>query len=95
MQITIGDIGAIAGVLIYRPSFQAHHFRKPHIIAIGYVLFALAVASYLWWFMDKENHARDLILLSRGEKGEILDSEETEEEIQRQGDRHIRYRYQI
>ena len=56
MQITIGDIGAIVGVLIYRPSFQGHRFRKPHIIAIGYVTFAVAVASYLWWAMAKENN---------------------------------------
>jgi len=40
MQITIGDLGTIAGVLLYRPAFSAHRFRGPHIIAIGYLTFS-------------------------------------------------------
>ncbi|KAF9452888.1 MFS general substrate transporter [Macrolepiota fuliginosa MF-IS2] len=92
MQITIGDIGAIAGVLIYRPSLSAHRFRTPHIIAIGYLLFSVLVASYLWWWMSRENARRTSILAARGEKNE--DEEElTPEEKQRQGDRALRYRY--
>ena len=96
MQITIGDIGAIVGVLIYRPSFQGHRFRKPHIIAIGYVTFAVAVASYLWWAMAKENKRRDEIQGAQGKKYVIEEShEESEAEKIRLGDRHIAYRYQI
>jgi hypothetical protein len=30
-QIFVGNIGAIAGVLIYRPSLNGHFFRTPHI----------------------------------------------------------------
>ncbi|CAA7261574.1 unnamed protein product [Cyclocybe aegerita] len=52
MQITIGDIGAIAGVLIYRPNLSAHHFRIPHIIAIGYLLFSVLVTIYLYKEVD-------------------------------------------
>ncbi|KAF8500881.1 major facilitator superfamily domain-containing protein [Russula emetica] len=42
MQITIGGMGAITGVLIYRPALSAHHFREPHTVAIGYLTFAIA-----------------------------------------------------
>ncbi|KAJ7044150.1 major facilitator superfamily domain-containing protein [Mycena alexandri] len=92
MQITIGDIGAIAGVLIYRPAFSAHRFRKPHIIAIGYLLFAAAVAAYLWTWMSRENKRRDLLAAEHGK--ERLENEEDKEQ-QRLGDRSDSYRYVI
>jgi len=97
MQITIGDIGAIVGVLIYRPSFSGHRFRKPHIITIGYITFAVLVTSYLWWAMSKENKRRDGIQAARGGKKQASDDghEEGEEERIRLGDRHVAYRYQI
>ncbi|KXN81772.1 hypothetical protein AN958_03698 [Leucoagaricus sp. SymC.cos] len=68
MQITIGDVGAIAGVLMHRPSLSATQFRTPHIIAIGYLLFAILVTSYLWWWMNKENTRRTEILKSQQAK---------------------------
>ena len=34
MQIFIGDIGAIAGVLIYRPAYSDNFYRKSHIVAV-------------------------------------------------------------
>ncbi|KIM43201.1 hypothetical protein M413DRAFT_398146 [Hebeloma cylindrosporum] len=52
MQITIGDIGAIAGVLIYRPSLNAHRFRTPHIIAIGYLLW-LSFGRFIPLYLDE------------------------------------------
>ncbi|KAJ3530566.1 hypothetical protein NMY22_g8524 [Coprinellus aureogranulatus] len=91
MQITIGDIGAIAGVLIYRPSLNANHFRTPHIIAIGYLVFAIIVTLYLMTWMDRENKRRDAVLASS--KVQIPLS--TPLERQEQGDREIRYRYVI
>ncbi|KAF8147333.1 major facilitator superfamily domain-containing protein [Mycena galopus ATCC 62051] len=94
MQITIGDIGAIAGVLIYRPEFAAHRFRKPHIIAIGYLLFAAAVATYLWVYMSRENKRRELLAADHDEK-RSLDTAEDEVLQQRLGDRSILYRYVI
>ncbi|KAF5360501.1 hypothetical protein D9756_005021 [Leucocoprinus leucothites] len=95
MQITIGDIGAIAGVLIYRPSLSANRFRKPHLIAIGYLLFSVVIASYLWWWMDKENKRRASILIAQKEaKGESRgDFDPSQEEKQRLGDRALQYRY--
>ncbi|KAJ7175883.1 major facilitator superfamily domain-containing protein [Mycena filopes] len=87
MQITIGDVGAVAGVLIYRPAFSAHRFRKPHIIAIGYLLFAAGVATWLWVSMARENKRRDRLAAGRGKEG--LD----EQEDLRLGDRSDSYRY--
>lgn len=97
MQITIGDMGAIAGVLIYRPSFSGHKFRKPHIITIGYITFAVLVTSYLWWAMSQENKRRDEIQAIRGGNKLASDDslEESEEDRIRIGDRHVAYRYQI
>ncbi|KAJ6559172.1 major facilitator superfamily domain-containing protein [Mycena vulgaris] len=93
LQITIGDIGAIAGVLIYRPEFSAHRFRKPHIISIGYLLFAAAVATYLWVWMSRENKRRDL-LAANSSKERKLDDEDDKLQ-QRLGDRSVLYRYVI
>lgn len=96
MQITIGDVGAIAGVLIYRPQFASHQYRKPHIIAIGYLCFAILAASYLWISMSRENKRRDAVLAAA--KGEELQEAKTlgqNEERRREGDRHVEYRYQI
>ncbi|KZS90534.1 MFS general substrate transporter [Sistotremastrum niveocremeum HHB9708] len=96
MQITIGDIGAIAGVLIYRPSFAVDNYRKPHIIAIGYVVFGALCASYLWFWMARENRRRDAIEseVAGGEKGDARDRTESRENLV-SSDRNLRYRYQI
>ncbi|KZT25394.1 MFS general substrate transporter [Neolentinus lepideus HHB14362 ss-1] len=88
MQITIGDIGAIAGVLIYRPNFAAHLYRKPNIIAIGYLTFAISVATYLWVWMANENRRRDRLMEQSTE-----DLPKGDEKI-RLGDRALDYRYQ-
>jgi hypothetical protein len=45
MQITIGDIGAIVGMLVYRPSLAGHHYRVPHIVSIIYVLLGMSSAA--------------------------------------------------
>ncbi|KIK52049.1 hypothetical protein GYMLUDRAFT_50119 [Collybiopsis luxurians FD-317 M1] len=92
MQITFGDIGAIAGVLIYRPNFSGHQYRKPHIIAIGYLLFSIVVASYLRFRLSRENQRKEALLeSSKGAQQEA--SESTIEERQRLGDHHVLYRY--
>ncbi|KAG2100382.1 major facilitator superfamily domain-containing protein [Suillus discolor] len=89
LQISVGDIGAIAGCLIYRPTLASHLYRTPNLIAIGYLLFAIVVTTYLWVMMSMENKRRDR-LLSKGES-----KDETEEERIRLGDRSVRYRYRI
>ncbi|KAK0487455.1 major facilitator superfamily domain-containing protein [Armillaria novae-zelandiae] len=77
MQITIGDLGAVAGVLIYRPEFASHNLRKPHIISIGYLLFAIANRQRALRLENKELHKE--IVLS--------------EERLKLGDRDVNYRY--
>jgi len=97
MQITIGDCGAITGVLLYRPAFAGDHYRKPHIIAIGYVVFALVVAGALWRWMAKENKRRDA-LIEKGEEvaGEGKSGEDGESvDGVLLGDRSVKWRYQI
>lgn len=89
LQISVGDIGAIAGCLIYRPTLSSHLYRTPNLIAIGYLLFAIVMTTYLWVVMRVENRKRDC-LLSKGEA-----KEETEEERIMLGDRSVRYRYRI
>lgn len=89
IQIMIGDIGAIAGVLIYRPSFAAHLYRKAQIITIGYLAFSMAVATYLWVWMSRENRRRDR--LPRHLQGRH--PEDANGQI-RAGDRALDHRYQ-
>ncbi|KAF5385636.1 hypothetical protein D9757_005518 [Collybiopsis confluens] len=91
-QITFGDIGAIAGVLIYRPNFAGHQYRKPHIIAIGYLFFSIVVASYLWFGLSRENKRKEELLL-KSPKAQQEASEDSVEERRRLGDRHVLYRY--
>lgn len=95
MQITIGDTGAIAGVLIYRPAFAGHRYRKPHIIAIGYLLFSIVVATYLWTWMRRENNRRNRL----GEEGKVgakqAEANESIASANRLGDRDPSYRYQL
>ena len=89
MQITIGCMGAITGVLIYRPAFSAHHFRKPHIVAIGYLTFAIAIASTKWYFMASENRRRaKIIAAGKDEK----DDRETKVLL---GDREVHWKYHV
>ncbi|KAK7056771.1 hypothetical protein VNI00_002488 [Paramarasmius palmivorus] len=92
MQITIGDIGAIAGVLIYRPEFSGNHYRKPHIISIGYLLFAAVVSAYLWYWMSRENRRRERLLADKS-FGEHASLDEKQRWIL--GDRDVHYRYVI
>lgn len=91
MQIGIGDLGAVTGVLLYRPSFSGHQFRKPHIISIGYLVFAIVIASVLWVWMSRENRRRERAI-SDGERWDESTSSEKAVEL---GDKHILWRYQL
>lgn len=91
MQICIGDLGAVTGVLLYRPSFSGHQYRKPHIITIGYLLFAVVIASVLWVWMGRENRRREREV----SEGEGWDGSISPEKAAESGDRHILWRYQL
>ncbi|KAH9065315.1 major facilitator superfamily domain-containing protein [Lactarius vividus] len=89
LQITVGDLGAVTGVLLYRPAYSAHRFRKPHIIAIGYLTFSIVIASGLWFRMARENRRREEIVAA-GKDGEV--DYETKVLL---GDRDVHWRYTV
>ncbi|KAH9042020.1 major facilitator superfamily domain-containing protein [Lactarius pseudohatsudake] len=89
LQITVGDLGAVTGVLLYRPAYSAHRFRKPHIIAIGYLTFSIVIASGLWFRMARENRRREE-LIAAGKDEEV--DYETKVLL---GDRDVHWRYTV
>ncbi|KZP01379.1 MFS general substrate transporter [Calocera viscosa TUFC12733] len=96
LQISIGDLGAIVGVLVYRPELAGNLYRTPHGIAMAYLVFGSLVAGWLWFWLNKENKRRERVLSERGEKG--LEKEEgvnDVEERRRLGDRDLRWKYQL
>ena len=64
----IGDIGAIAGVLIYRPDLSQHFYRVPHGIAILYMGLGVVLALAMSWRMHSANVERNEGRASRAEK---------------------------
>ncbi len=89
LQITVGDLGAVTGVLLYRPAYSKHRFHKPHIIAIGYLTFSIVVASGLWLRMAGENRRRaEMIAAGKGEEVDY----ETKVLL---GDRDVHWRYTV
>ena len=89
LQITIGDLGAVTGVLLYRPAYAAHRFHKPHIIAIGYLTLSIVTAGGLWFGMARENRRRAEIIAAG--KDEEVDYE-TKVLL---GDRGVHWRYTV
>ncbi|GAA5985674.1 hypothetical protein JCM5350_004133 [Sporobolomyces pararoseus] len=68
MQIFIGDIGAIAGTLIYRPNLSQHFYRIPHGIAILYTGLGVFLALAMSWRMHLANKEKNEGRASRAEK---------------------------
>lgn len=89
LQITVGDLGAVTGVLLYRPAYAADRFRKPHIIAIGYLTLSIIVAGGLWFYMARENRSREERIAAG--KDEEVDYE-TKVLL---GDRDVHWRYTV
>ncbi|GAA6063160.1 hypothetical protein JCM10212_006318, partial [Sporobolomyces blumeae] len=85
MQIFIGDIGAIAGSLIYRPSLSDNFYRIPHGIAILYTSLGILLALALSWSMHRSNVA--------GNEKRARRAEERGDEAK--GDRRRGYQFQI
>jgi len=94
LQISIGDLGAIVGVLVYRPSLANNNYRVPHIIAIAYLVFGIMVTAWLWYWLSSENARREAIVSSSRDKDETSSNDD---EAQRRvlGDRHVKWRYQL
>jgi hypothetical protein len=89
MQITIGYLGAVTGVLVYQPEFPTQHFRKPHIIAIGHLTFSIVVAGVLWHRMASENRRRAEMIAAGKDK---IVGRETKVLL---GDREIHWKYRV
>jgi len=64
----IGDVGAVAGTLIYRPSLNAHFFRTPHGIAILYTGVGTLLALGLSLAMRRANVAKNAHRAARDER---------------------------
>ncbi|KZT56372.1 MFS general substrate transporter [Calocera cornea HHB12733] len=96
LQISIGDLGAIVGVLVYRPDLAANLYRTPHIVAMAYLVFGSLVAGWLWFWLDKENKRREVVLSDRSEKGvEKEDGADDVDARRKLGDRDLRWKYQL
>lgn len=83
-------------MLIYRPDFSGNLYRKPNIIAIGYLVFAATVAGYLWYSLSSLNRQRETAAQNQDQEKQLTSDEtDTEFEKERLGDRHPAYRYQF
>lgn len=88
------DLIIITGVLVYRPELSVNNFHIPHIISIGYLLFAVLVTIYLWTMMSKENKRRDSLGVTHKEGSEDALGE-TSGKTYILGDRAPDFRYQL
>ncbi|PWN49580.1 MFS general substrate transporter [Violaceomyces palustris] len=106
MQIAIGDVGAIAGTLLYRiplGSLKNKNYNVSHGLAILWLGFGILSASLLWFLLGRENRRRDALASRRSaEKGEgdgDATQQETEvlgiDELRRLGDRRPDWRYHV
>ncbi|KIJ30046.1 hypothetical protein M422DRAFT_53931 [Sphaerobolus stellatus SS14] len=96
LQISLGDLGAITGVLVYQPTII--------IIALGCTILTGLTATALYIFMSHENKLRGQLKAQNAvsEKGHGEDSWgdgwKGEDEIERRralGDRHPAWRYRL
>ncbi|KIJ40996.1 hypothetical protein M422DRAFT_229806 [Sphaerobolus stellatus SS14] len=102
LQISLGDLGAITGVLIYRPNLANHNYRTPHIIALGYSVLTGLTATALYILMARQNKLRkQLKAQNAGKEGgedSWADGWKGKDEIERRrelGDRHPAWRYRL
>jgi nitrate/nitrite transporter NarK len=58
MQITIGNVGAVIGTQLYRPT-GAPRYVVGHGTALGYLVGNLVVVSVIWWVHARVNRQRD------------------------------------
>lgn len=73
MQITIGDIGAIAGTQLYRiplGSLPNTNYKYSHILIIVYLLIGATSAGLLWISMNRANAKLDQKAEQRRARGE-------------------------
>lgn len=66
MQISIGNLGAVIGMQMYRTETSPRYFLG-HGMAMGYLCMNIIVVSIVWFVLKKENEKRDA-----GERDERL-----------------------
>lgn len=92
MQIGIGDIGAIIGVLVYRPK-DSPRYVPGHIISIAFLALGIVSQGALWWLLRRENRLRATGGRDDRLKGEV--SKDEEALLLRLGDQHPSHRFQL
>lgn len=90
LQVTVGNFGAILGTQLYRPK-TAPRYLLGHSFALGYLCMNLVVVSTLWFVLRRENKKKQEYLAAHPETNGIHD---TEEDL-KQGDRHMRWRFNV
>ncbi|KAJ3128129.1 hypothetical protein HK100_009346 [Physocladia obscura] len=96
LQITLGDIGAIAGTLLYRiplGGLANTSYNVSHGLAILWLFVGIFAASSLWFLLSRENARRDKVEAEAAETGQKIVL--TPEETKKQGDRRITWRYHV
>lgn len=68
MTITIGNLGAVLGTQLYRPSTSPRWYLG-HSFALGYLCCNIIVASTLWFVLGRENRIKNE-RVAAGELGE-------------------------
>jgi len=58
MQISIGNLGAVLGTQLYRPS-TAPRYLVGHGFALGYLAANVVVTTVIWWYLRRENRRRE------------------------------------
>jgi hypothetical protein len=67
MTITIGNLGAVLGTQLYRPSTSPRWYLG-HSFALGYLVLNLAVVGILWVCLNRENRTKE----ERVASGEVV-----------------------
>ncbi|KAI9321144.1 major facilitator superfamily domain-containing protein [Zopfochytrium polystomum] len=101
MQIAIGDVGAIAGTLLYRQPLGGlanSAYKVSHGLTVLWLAVGVTAASLLWVLLAKENRRRDEALKAAEAEGEAAALKAlalTPEERRKLGDRRLDWRYHI
>jgi hypothetical protein len=67
MQISIGNLGAVLGTQLYRPS-MAPRYLLGHGFALGYSIGNVGVSTLIWWYLERENRKREATGVKAGVK---------------------------
>lgn len=77
LQISVGNLGAVLGTQLYRPS-TSPRFYLGHGFALGYLVANICVVGTLWLVLSRENRRREIARADHGQgvKGQILSDDD-------------------